>query len=45
MFMDIKSPLKAGESVPVRLKFQKAGELEIRVPVRELGSSSEQKKH
>ena len=45
MFMDIKTPLKAGESVPVRLKFQKAGELEIKVPVRELGSSSEQKKH
>jgi copper(I)-binding protein len=43
MFMDIKAPLKAGESVPVKLKFQKAGELEIKVPVRELGGSSHSK--
>jgi periplasmic copper chaperone A len=45
MFMDIKAPLKAGESVPVKLKFQKAGELEIKVPVRELGGNSGNMKH
>lgn len=45
MFMDIKAPLKAGESVPVKLKFQKAGEIEIRLPVRELGGSSGHSKH
>ena len=45
MFMDIKAPLKAGESVPVKLKFQKAGELEIKVPVRELGGGSSHSKH
>ena len=45
MFMDIKSPLKAGESVPVKLKFQKAGEVEIKVPVREMGSGSGHMKH
>lgn len=45
MFMDIKSPLKAGEAVPVKLKFQKAGEVEIKVPVREMGSGSGHMKH
>ena len=45
MFMDIKSPLKAGEAVPVKLKFQKAGEVEIKVPVREISAGSGHKKH
>ena len=45
MFMDIKTPLKAGEAVPVKLKFQKAGEVEIKVPVREMGAGSGHMKH
>lgn len=45
MFMDIKSPLKVGEAVPVKLKFQKAGEVEIKVPVREIGAGSGHMKH
>ncbi len=45
MFMDIKSPLKAGESVVVRLKFQKAGEVEIKVPVRDITGGSGHMKH
>ena len=45
MFMDIKSPLKAGEAVPVKLKFQKAGEVEIKVPVREISAGSGHMKH
>lgn len=45
MFMDIKTPLKAGEAVPVKLKFQKAGEVEIKVPVREISAGSGHKKH
>jgi copper(I)-binding protein len=45
MFMDIKAPLKAGESVPVKLKFQKAGEIEIKVPVREMSAGSGHMKH
>lgn len=28
MFMDIRSPFKEGEKVPVRLKFEKAGEVD-----------------
>ena len=27
MFMDIKRPVKEGEKVPVKLKFEKAGEV------------------
>lgn len=33
MFIGIKSPLVAGATVPVNLKFAKAGEVEIRLPV------------
>lgn len=45
MFMDIKTPLKAGEAVPVKLKFQKAGEVEIKVPVRDISGGSGHMKH
>lgn len=43
MFMDIKAPLKAGDSVPVKLKFQKAGEVEIKVPVRDISGGGQMK--
>lgn len=43
MFMDIKTPLKAGESVAVKLKFQKAGEVEIKVPVRDISGGGHMK--
>jgi copper(I)-binding protein len=33
MFMNIKAPLKSGELVPVKLKFAKAGEVEVKMPV------------
>jgi periplasmic copper chaperone A len=36
MFIDLKSPLKASESVPVKLKFQKAGEVEVKMPVKDI---------
>jgi copper(I)-binding protein len=36
MFMDIKTPLKAGETVPVKLKFQKSGEVEVKLQVRDI---------
>lgn len=39
MFMNIKAPLKAGESVPVKLKFAKAGEVEVRMPIDAMGAS------
>jgi len=38
MFMNIKAPLTAGESVPVKLKFAKAGEVELKMPVNAMGN-------
>jgi len=37
MFMNIKAPLSAGETVSVKLKFAKAGEVEVRMPVNVMG--------
>ena len=43
MFMNIKAPLTAGESVPVKLKFAKAGEVEVKMPVNAMGNSGAMK--
>lgn len=37
MFMNIKAPLAAGQTVPVKLKFAKAGEVEVKMPVNAMG--------
>ena len=37
MFLNIKAPLAAGETIPVKLKFAKAGELEVKFPVKAMG--------
>jgi len=46
MLMDLKQPLKQGESVPIRLKFQgkdgKPQELEVRAEVRDLTATTPQ---
>ena len=34
MLMDVKTPFTEGETVPVTLKFEKAGEVELSLPVR-----------
>ena len=39
MFMNIKAPLTAGETIPVKLKFAKAGELEVKMPVNAMRNS------
>jgi copper(I)-binding protein len=39
MFMDIKRPFKEGEKVPVKLKFEKAGEVSAEFHVGRLGES------
>lgn len=36
MMLDLKQPLKAGETIPLTLTFEKAGKLELQVPVRPL---------
>jgi copper(I)-binding protein len=38
MFMNIKAPLAAGQTVPVKLKFAKAGEVVVEMPVNAMGS-------
>jgi copper(I)-binding protein len=45
MFMNIKAPLTAGESVPVKLKFAKAGEVEVKMPVNAMGQPGGAMKH
>ena len=40
MFMDIKRPFREGEKVPVKLRFEKAGELSTEFHVGRLGESS-----
>ena len=45
MFMNIKAPLKAGELVPVKLKFAKAGEVEVKMPVNAPGGHGHGPKH
>ena len=40
MFLDIKRPFKEGEKVPVRLKFEKAGEVSAEFHVGRLGESA-----
>ena len=37
MFMGIKTPLNAGDLIPVKLKFAKAGEVEVKLPVQPMG--------
>jgi hypothetical protein len=33
MLMDLKSPLKVGEKIPVKLRFERAGEVEVLLQV------------
>jgi len=40
MLMDLKRPLKKGETVPLTLKLEKGGELKLELPVQELGARS-----
>ena len=40
MFMDISRPFKEGEKLPVKLKFEKAGELSAEFQVGRLGGSA-----
>jgi copper(I)-binding protein len=45
MFMNIKAPLAAGETVPLKLKFAKAGEVEVKLPVNAMGAQGGTMKH
>ena len=45
MFMNIKAPLAAGETVPLKLRFAKAGEVEVKLPVNAMGAQGGAMKH
>ena len=38
MFLNLKGPFNAGQTVPVKLKFAKAGEIEVKLPVNAVGA-------
>jgi len=38
MFFDVKRPIKQGETIPVMLTFEKAGEMKVEYPVAGLGA-------
>jgi copper(I)-binding protein len=43
MLMGLKKPLKAGETIPLTLTFEKAGNVSVSVPVQPLGAMQEDK--
>ena len=45
MLVDLKTPLKEGEKVPVVLKFEKSGEVKVDFEVRPLTGGSSEHKH
>ena len=45
MFMDIKRPFKEGEKLPVKLKFEKAGEVNAEFQVGGMGGSAAPMQH
>lgn len=38
MFIDLKAPLKAGEAIPLNLRFEKAGEVSVSLRVEAMGA-------
>lgn len=45
MFIDLKGQLKAGDQIPVKLKFEKAGEIEVQFHVRDMRPAHGQAGH
>lgn len=45
MLVDLKAPLQEGAKVPVTLRFEKAGEVEVELQVRALGASGGHQMH
>lgn len=45
MFVGLKAALKAGDSFPLKLRFEKAGEVEVQVKIEAVGSSQEPHKN
>ncbi len=45
MFIGLKAPLKKGDSFPLKLKFEKAGEVTVQVSVEAPGAAAHDMKH
>jgi copper(I)-binding protein len=45
MLIGIKQPLKVGDKIPVKLTFEKAGDLEVELHVQERGAATEMHMH
>jgi len=45
MFFGLKNPFKPGEKVPVKLRFEKAGEVEVQLDVGAMGASAPMPMH
>lgn len=45
MLIDLKKPLKAGETVPLTLNFEKAGKIEVSAPVRDMNAGHSDMDH
>ena len=45
MFLGLKQPFKAGEKVPVKLRFEKAGEVQVQLEVGSMGQSAPMPMH
>jgi periplasmic copper chaperone A len=45
MFLGLKAPLKAGDSFPLKLKFEKAGEVSVSVKVEAAGAGAGAMRH
>ncbi|MGA7984844.1 MAG: copper chaperone PCu(A)C [Burkholderiales bacterium] len=45
MFLGLKRPLKPGEKVPVKLRFEKAGEVQVQLEVGSMGQSAPMPMH
>lgn len=39
MFIDLKAPLRAGETVPLKLRFERAGEIAVSIRVEAMGAT------
>lgn len=45
MFLGLKRPLKAGEKVPLKLRFERAGEVQVQLEIGSMGQSAPMPMH
>jgi hypothetical protein len=45
MLVDVQRPLKKGERVPLKLRFERAGDIEVQLEVRDLAARGGHQHH